>query len=872
MARITLAGESLIAQKQGAKQALVVSKFIFANVPGLDPNTPIDRAAGKPPANQIVYTYLIPAENSGYVNPNQVVYSAQLGSDIGDFDWNWMGLETAEGVLFAVAYMPLQQKRKNIPPLQLGNNVTRNVLVEYDGAQETTGISIDAKTWQHDFTVRLAGIDERERLSNRDMFGRACFFDAGLQVEKVGTAYQVKPGLAYVEGVRVNVPAALAVPAAALPTTVWLDVVLERQLNDVVARWSLVCAAAKSDYKDALGVQHYCIPLADLTAAAISDRRSVEAITGPVVQHFAAKIGTYPQLRAQATTKGDVGLDQIPNAISNDPANNSTAVLATTNMVQAVRNLLQAAINNIISGVSIVGKAARLATARTISITGGATGSGTFDGAADLAINVTVNPASHTHTIAQTSGLQAALDSKLPLAGGSVSGATGFHQGIHGGYGLGNGGSNSWGAAIWSIGPSYDGEGQADAYRPTQHYGLSWIRSTHPSAIAQIGEGAYVYQAGALKGGIGTGGIYTAGVFYGNGAGLTNLNANNLAAGTIPDARLSGTYTGVNITGNAATSTTATKLATPRTLAMTGDASWAVPFDGTGNVSAVLTLANTGVVAGTYPKVTVDAKGRVLAGAALTAGDIPALDASKVTSGVLAAARLTGTYSITVNGNAATASKWAAPRTITFTGGATGAVSLDGSANVSVSLNVQPSAHTHTTAQVTGLDAALLAAAPPGQVAAFAGAAAPAGWLKANGAAVSRTAYARLFAAIGTRYGAGDGSTTFNLPDGRGEFIRGWSDGRNVDAGRALGSIQLDQNRSHIHGATAASAGEHVHGMQTRLDWGQNGDAVAYAKGVASRVNQTQSAGAHTHTITIGAEGGNEARPRNIAFLFCIKY
>lgn len=66
-----------------------------------------------------------------------------------------------------------------------------------------------------------------------------------------------------------------------------------------------------------------------------------------------------------------------------------------------------------------------------------------------------------------------------------------------------------------------------------------------------------------MKGGIGTGGIYTAGVFYGNGAGLTNLNANNLAAGTIPDARLSGTYTGVNITGNAATSTTATKLATP---------------------------------------------------------------------------------------------------------------------------------------------------------------------------------------------------------------------------------------------------------------------------------------------------------------------
>lgn len=687
MARITLAGESLIAQKQGAKQALLVSKFIFANVPGLDPTKPIDRAAGKPPANQIVYTYVIPANNSGYVNPNQVVYSAQLGSDIGDFDWNWMGLESTEGVLFAVAYMPLQQKRKNIPPLQLGNNVTRNVLVEYDGAQETTGISIDAKTWQHDFTVRLAGIDERERLSNRDMFGRACFFDTGLQVEKVGAVYQVKPGLAYVEGVRVNVPAALAIPAAALPTTVWLDVVLERQLNDVVARWSLACAAAKPDYKDALGVQHYCIALADLTASTITDRRPVEAIKGPLVQHFAARIGTYPQLRAQATTKGDVGLDQIPNAISNDPASNSTTVLATTNMVQAVRNLLQAAINNIISGVSIAGKAARLATARTISLTGGATGSGSFDGAANLAINVTVNPAAHAHTIAQTTGLQAALDAKLPLAGGTVTGATGFHAGIHGGYGGGNGSSVDWGANIWGMGPSYDGTGTAAAYTISPyHYGLSWLRAGHVEAMPQVGEGLYITQNAIIKGGIGHYGIYTAGVFYGNGAGLHSLNANYLASGILPDARLSGTYTGVNITGNAAT---ASKLAAPRTLSITGDASWAVSFDGSGNATAGLTLANSGVPAGTYTKVTVNAKGLVIAGAAMVAADIPALDTSKLTTGILPIAR-GGTGN--ASGQAQTALKLATPRSISITGAGSGAVAFDGSANVALALTINASA------------------------------------------------------------------------------------------------------------------------------------------------------------------------------------
>ena len=65
-----------------------------------------------------------------------------------------------------------------------------------------------------------------------------------------------------------------------------------------------------------------------------------------------------------------------------------------------------------------------------------------------------------------------------------------------------------------------------------------------------------------------------------------------------------------------------------------------------------------------------------------------------------------------------------------------------------------------------------------GLMAFFAADAAPAGWLECNGSAVSRTTYAALFAAIGTEYGVGDGTTTFNLPDLRGEFMRGWDNGR----------------------------------------------------------------------------------------------
>lgn len=393
-ASITLAGESLIAQKQAAKQTLDVVRFVLANVQGLNPNAPVDRSAGKPGPARIVGAY--PLTQSGYVNPNQVVYSLMLGSDVGDFDFNWIGLETAENVLLAVAYLPLQQKRRNIPPQQTGNNLTRNFLVLFDGAQALTGITIDAKTWQHDFTARLAGIDERERLSNRDVYGRACFFGSSLQLEKVGSAYQLKPGTAYIEGIRLVQSVALPVVAPAMPATAWLDVVLQRELSDVVASWTLVFGVGKADYIDALGVKHYVVAIADLAASGVTDRRPVEAINGPLVQQFALRTGDYEQLRARATTKEDVELGNIPNAISDDAETNSSAVLATTKAVKALGTTIWRAIANIISGDTAVGVAAKLLSARQIDLTGAVKGSVRFDGSTDVTLVTTGAVASET--------------------------------------------------------------------------------------------------------------------------------------------------------------------------------------------------------------------------------------------------------------------------------------------------------------------------------------------------------------------------------------------------------------------------------------------------------------------------------------------
>jgi len=583
-ASITLAGQSLIAQKQAAGQVLTVARFILANVPGLDFNGPVDRAALKPPVAQIVHT--APVTQSGYVNPNQVVYSLMMGTNIGDFDFNWIGLETSENVLLSVAYLPLQQKRKNILPAQVGNNVTRNFLLVFDGAQQLTAINIDASTWQFDYTARMKGIDERERLSNRDIFGRACFFGTGLQLVKVGSAYQLKPGLAYVEGIRLERAAAMPVTVSAVPSKAWLDVVLQRDQSDVVGTFQVVFGAAKVDYTDSVGAQHYLVPLADLvSSSSITDLRPIEQIQRELVRHFAARDGDYQALRARGTTKDDVGLGNLPNSKSDDPSSNSSEILATTKALKAAQ-------------VAVV----------------------------------------------------------APMVG---------------------------------------------------------------------------------------------------------------------------------------------------------------------------------------------------------------------------------------------------------------------------------------------------------QVAAFALASPPTGWLKANGAAISRTAYAELFAAVGTRFGAGDGTTTFNLPDARGEFIRGWDDGRGVDVSRSLGSVQAFQNASHTHTATTADAGAHSHtatsasagshahtgtatsaGAHTHTVTGTAASAGAHshtytinkqgsssdhrvldmppgrtgsegtakvsvdsagahthtlsgaaasagahthpvttvAAGDHTHAVTVAAAASHTHTVSVQASGGNEARPRNLSLLYCIKY
>ena len=98
------------------------------------------------------------------------------------------------------------------------------------------------------------------------------------------------------------------------------------------------------------------------------------------------------------------------------------------------------------------------------------------------------------------------------------------------------------------------------------------------------------------------------------------------------------------------------------------------------------------------------------------------------------------------------------------------------------------------------------ASIPSGAASYFAFSVCPLGWQAMDGSAISRTNYAALFAAIGTRYGAGDGTTTFNVPDGRGYFNRQWANGGPIDTGRTLGSTQATQVGTATGPITATSS------------------------------------------------------------------
>ncbi|WP_230458501.1 phage tail-collar fiber domain-containing protein [Yersinia enterocolitica] len=276
---ITTAFEQWKAQEAAGGNTVVVDEFVLALVPGLDPNAPIDRSEGLPPAGQIVHRQAV--NKTGVVNQNAVVYSITLGTEIGDFDFNWIGLvNKTSGTVAMIVHAPTQRKIANANGQQ-GNALTRSFLMEYDGAASETGITVPAETWQIDFTARLTGIDEMQRLINLDHYGPGAFFADGFLVAKTGQQYYVTAGSAYVGGLRAVLAANKNITVSAKPVKVWADVSLQ---GNVVSQWESVVtlrlAATLADYRDNAGFMHRVFAVASIDAAGnITDLRPQGSLT-----------------------------------------------------------------------------------------------------------------------------------------------------------------------------------------------------------------------------------------------------------------------------------------------------------------------------------------------------------------------------------------------------------------------------------------------------------------------------------------------------------------------------------------------------------------------------------------------------------------
>lgn len=215
----------------------------------------------------------------------------------------------------------------------------------------------------------------------------------------------------------------------------------------------------------------------------------------------------------------------------------------------------------------------------------------------------------------------------------------------------------------------------------------------------------------------------------------------------------------------------------------------------------------------------------------------------------------------------------------------------------------------------TGLTMASILDSYVGFITAFATPEAPDGWLECNGQTIDRNRYSALFACIGVTFGAGDGVNTFNVPDLRSEFIRGWDHDRGIDPGRTFATSQDDRMQSHKHPdlGHAHSTSGHIHagGSHAHTDYGHShpvrraGYAAVYdddykdmgtgrsgyngtfstytaraslSPGTASLVKAYESIQSASASLDnpIDSNGtachGKETRSRNVALMYCIKY
>ncbi|WP_159236364.1 phage tail-collar fiber domain-containing protein [Raoultella terrigena] len=189
--------------------------FVFAYIPGQDPEAEVSRDEQMPPQASIVYT--APVMQYGMLNTDAVVFSVVMDTTVGDFDYNWIALlDQTSNTLCMIVHTRTQRKIATSGQAQ-GNTLTRTLAMEFNGAAGTTQINVTPQTWQIDYAARLSGIDERQRLAGLDIYGAGAFFGDSFLITRTGETYQAAAGVGYQTGSIQSLPT----PKTLFIKTIW---------------------------------------------------------------------------------------------------------------------------------------------------------------------------------------------------------------------------------------------------------------------------------------------------------------------------------------------------------------------------------------------------------------------------------------------------------------------------------------------------------------------------------------------------------------------------------------------------------------------------------------------------------------------------
>lgn len=259
---IPLQFEQYLLDKITAGAAPNLDEFVFAYIPNLDPDQPIDRATGLPDESFIVHRQNV--DQTARLNRNTLIYSVIVPSHVAPFTFNAMYLHDKNVPESCGLIVHKTDETK-----ESGMATTKSVAQEYDGAAEIAGIHIDPETWQIDYHARLFGIDEEIRLTQLDKYGHTAFISGFNVVKLTSNDYRVDPGIVYVGGLRCELKTAVTRTVTAKPNGLYVDVVRE---GSTLSKWEnvptiKVSNTPLSDYVDEQDYQHYVARLAGVDAS-----------------------------------------------------------------------------------------------------------------------------------------------------------------------------------------------------------------------------------------------------------------------------------------------------------------------------------------------------------------------------------------------------------------------------------------------------------------------------------------------------------------------------------------------------------------------------------------------------------------------------